>query len=433
MRVLILGANGFIGSAVVSALMQNDMGVRAVVRDPRKFERRFSGTEAVKADLQDKASREPAFWIQALAGVDAVVNAAGVLQSRREGVAWAVHLHAPNALYDACERSGVRRIIQISAVGIEESETVFARSKRAGDQALMARDLDWTILRPAVVIGEGAYGGTAMVRAIAAVPWITPVIDAVGKSEPEMDFIHKADLAASIVHLLQRDAAKKTVLEPASQERMTLRAAVAAYRGWLGLAPRTFMAVPNWAAKALARVGDFTRLGPISSTALAQFNARLTGDASAFEAASGVQARGLTAMLNARPAETQDLWHARLYLIRPLIRLALAVMWLVSGLLGLVVDPQRYLTVFAPFTSDMETEAALGKFMGAVDLAIALALIVGWRLKLLASIQLAMVVGYTIALSLLLPSLWADLFGGLLKNLPIIALIAVHRILEEER
>ena len=90
-------------------------------------------------------------------GMHAVVNAAGVLQPRTQSQAWAVHHLAPNALYEACERTQVRRVIHVSAVGVDETEATYARSKRAGEASLMARDLDWTVLRPAVVIGEDSH------------------------------------------------------------------------------------------------------------------------------------------------------------------------------------------------------------------------------------------------------------------------------------
>ena len=430
MRVLVVGANGFIGSAIVAALRRAGMDVRGVVRDPAKLVQRFPGIEAAKADLRDKSAWESGYWNEALTGVDAVVNAAGVLQPRRARDAWAVHLHAPDAIYAGCERIGVKRVIQISAVGVEEGATVFARSKLAADNKLMARDLDWTILRPAIVIGDGSYGGTSMLRAIAAFPWITPVI---GDGSNRLDFIHKEDLANSIVQILQSGAANKTILEPAGPERLTLLETVRAYRSWLGLRARPVVAIPNWCVKVVARLGDFTKLDPITTTAMAQFDARLTGDARGFETATGIEARGLSAVLAARPAESQDLWHARLYLVRPVIRFALVALWLTSGLLGLFTDPALYSALLEPLTENRNLASALAVSVSLMDIAIAVALVVGWRLKEIAYVQLVIVLGYTLMLTLLSPALWADLFGGLLKNLPIIALILVHRILEEER
>lgn len=128
---------------------------------------------------------------------------------------------------------------------------------------------------------------------------------------------HKDDLARSVTGTLRSGAASKAILEPASPERLTLVDAVRAYRRWLRLKAAPVVGVPIRWVRALARLGDVFKLDPITTTALAQFEARLTGDAEGFETATGIRARGLSAILADRPAEAQDLWHARLYLVRP--------------------------------------------------------------------------------------------------------------------
>jgi hypothetical protein len=70
---------------------------------------------------------------------------------------------------------------------------------------------------------------------------------------------------------------------------------------------------------------------------------------------------------------------------------------------------------------------------GVADALLALALLRNWRPKTTALLQLGLVGGYTLGLSLIAPGLWLDPFGGLLKNLPVLALILVHLALVEER
>ena len=249
------------------------MTVRGVVRDPDKLVRRFSGIETIAADLSDPSFHDPSHWREALDGVDAVINSAGVLHPRRARDAWAVHLHAPDALYTECERIGVERVIHVSAIGVEESDTVYARSKRAGERALMAPHLSWTMLRPAIVVGDGSYGGTSMLRAMAAFPWITPVI---GDGGVAMDFIDNRDLAQSIVALLRTGAASASILEPAAPGRMTLSGAVTTYRRWLGLRPRPIVGFPIWCVKVLARIGDVARPRTKSAEPRIRVSSRLT-------------------------------------------------------------------------------------------------------------------------------------------------------------
>ena len=428
MRVLVLGANGFIGSAVVAALHGAGMETRCLVRDAARFRRRFPGAEVHACDFGSESVRNPQRWLPWLEGVDAVVNVAGVLQPRSRSVAWAVHRDAPRALFRACETAGVRRVVQVSAIGVEEAETTFARSKRAGDEALTASDLDWTVLRPALVIGDGSYGGTSLLRALSVFPGVLPVV---GDGSTPVDVLHKDDLAAGIVALLRSEAAIRAVLEPAGPSRLPAAGILSAYRAWFGLRRAPLVRVPDWLGTLLARIGDVTQTPPMNSTMLAQFRRRATGDAAAFERATGVRSRSLEEILASRPCESQDLWHARLFLLRPLVRLCLAILWGASGVVGLLADPARYAPLLQPLTTGQAH--ALGLTASAADLAIALALVFGWRLRMMAWVQIAAVCGYTVGLGLLAPQLWADPFGGLLKNVPILVLLLAHRILEEER
>ncbi|MDT8327755.1 MAG: DoxX-like family protein [Roseovarius sp.] len=75
----------------------------------------------------------------------------------------------------------------------------------------------------------------------------------------------------------------------------------------------------------------------------------------------------------------------------------------------------------------------LARAGGLVDLALGVGLLRGWRPRLLAGLQAGMVLGYTAAFTWLAPALWALHLGGLLKNIPILTLIAIAAILEEER
>ncbi len=212
----------------------------------------------------------------------------------------------------ACELAEVHRVIHVSAIGVVEADTAYAQSKRAGEEALTARDLDWTVLRPAVVVSDDSFGGTSLLRTIAVLPVVTPVI---GDGKTPMDVIHRDDLATEIVELLRNGRGVRTVLEPAGPDRMAFTEVVAAYRNWFGIASRPFVVVPIGLAKLVARFGDETGMYPATSTALAQFHARLTGDAAAFKAATGVRPRRLAEILAARP----------------LVRMGLALFWAVSG------------------------------------------------------------------------------------------------------
>ena len=122
MRVLVLGASGFIGSAVTARLLADGYIVLAASRG-----RGPVGLATVER-LHLDVSRATAIgdWLTPLEGVDAVVNCAGTLQDAPGDSTHGVHVAGIAALYEACERVGIRRVIHVSAVGVDrETPTVF--------------------------------------------------------------------------------------------------------------------------------------------------------------------------------------------------------------------------------------------------------------------------------------------------------------------
>src|SRR5690606_6647814 len=93
--------------------------------------------------------------------------------------------------------------------------------------------------------------------------------------------------------------------------------------------------IPLSVVRLLCRLGDVLGRGPLSSNALAQLEYGNAGHETGFIETIGFQPATLAQRLQARPAQTQDLWHARLYLLRPLVRVVLVIFWAASGLLGL--------------------------------------------------------------------------------------------------
>src|SRR5690606_18154246 len=125
MIVLVTGSSGFIGRHLTEALRARGHRVieaRRRVSDP---------TEQVEADFT--RDLRPEAWIAKLANVDCVINAVGILRERGEQTFERIHTLAPNALFDACARVGVRKVIQISALGADSATSGYFASKHAAD------------------------------------------------------------------------------------------------------------------------------------------------------------------------------------------------------------------------------------------------------------------------------------------------------------
>lgn len=417
MRVLLTGANGFIGSHIAAALLERGHAVVAAVRDPDKLARRFPSLEAVACDL-NRFTR-PADWSPLVSGCDAVVNCAGILQTRRGDAAARIHAEAPAALFQAAIEAGAKRLVQISAVSVG-ADTEYARSKRAGDEALMRLDADWVVLRPSLVYGRMAYGGTSLMRALAALPFAMPVV---GRGDQAFQPVHVQDVGATVLWALESPDAPRRVVEPCGPDQLMLRDILPLYRGWLGLPPAPLVEVPEPLVRLASRAGDWAGTGSLTSTALEQMRFGNAADPEAFSAATGIRPRRMTDALEREPAGPAELWQARLMLLRPVVRAALALLWLVSALLGFFATAQ--VAAYGP--------PALGLLTGAWDILLAVLVALSLKPRLTFWLQILTVLGYTAVLTFIEPALWLDLFGPLLKNIPILALILVHRVLEEER
>ena len=422
-KVLLLGADGFIGRQIAFALRRSSYAVLCCARRTGPLQR--MGFEVLQADLQNPETHAPRYWQARLQDIDCVINAAGILTGPARAF-HAVHIDAPAAIYAAMP-DGARGVL-ISAVGID-IDTPFAEFRRGGEAAALAAPIPVAILRCGLVLGDTSYGGGSLIRAIAALPFGMPVP---GRGKQAFNPIHGDDLAAVVMQAMEGKFGTDPT-DVGGPETVSLADMLRAYRRWLGLPGCPVIGMPGWLARTFATLGDLLKLGPVSNTALAQINHDVVADTTRLQTHSTTPVRPFTAFLNHRPAGTQDLWQARLYLLRPMVRLTLAAMWIVSGLIGLTLAPDTYLSHFAHTGLGEQSLALLARTGGIADLLIAAALLRGWRLRQLAAIQLLLVAAYTIGLTFLSPALWLLPFGGLLKNLPILALLLVHRALEQER
>jgi uncharacterized protein YbjT (DUF2867 family) len=324
MRVLVTGAYGLIGAACLARLHAAGHDLVAAGRHIRRARRALPYARWIAADFSELASAEA--WQPLLQGIDAVVNCVGVLQDGLRDDVQRVQLDGTKALFDGCVRTGVRRIIHMSAIGAEpDGPSAFSRSKAGAEAYLKELPLDWVILRPALVLGPAVYGGTAMLRGIAAFPGIVPMVCA----DARIQVIGLDDLAETVAGALAPEATAKTVWEVAHPQVHRLDDIVTAIRLWLGFSPRRVLALPDWFAKNIAAVADgLGFLGwrsPARSTSLAQLAAGVIGDPTRWMAESGIAPKSLDQILAARPASVQDRWFARLYWLKPLAILSLAV------------------------------------------------------------------------------------------------------------
>jgi uncharacterized protein YbjT (DUF2867 family) len=323
MRVLVTGAYGLIGSACLARLHAAGHDVVGAGRSIGAARQRFPYAEWIEADFLLLQYAEA--WQPLLDSVDAVVNCVGVLQDGWRDDVQRIQQGGTVALFDGCLRGGVQRVVHISALGADAAgPSRFSRSKAAAETHLRTLALDWVILRPGLVLGSGVYGGTAMLRGIAAFPFVVPVFHA----DSRIQVISLDDLAETVVRAVAPAAPARVSWDVAHPQVHKLADIVTAIRGWLGFPPWHVVRLPDVLAKVVGSAGDAIGwLGwrsPARATSFAQLADGVIGDPAPWIAATGIAPKSLEQLLAARPANVQDRWFARLYLLKPLAILTLA-------------------------------------------------------------------------------------------------------------
>ncbi len=425
LHVAVLGGYGLIGSAIMRRLSAEGHRVTGIGRSATAA-RRGPGNAW---QIFDIGAQTVDGWREALRGVDVVVNASGALQDGARDDLTAIHEVALARLGEALT-GGETRIVQISAAGVEaEASTEFFRSKARGEAALRAACPDAIVLRPTLVLAPAAYGGTALLRAGAALPLVLPKL----LPESRIQCVHVDDLAGAVLDAVEGRMAQGSTLDLTGADTVSLPELLRRTRDWLGFeAARVEFPVPGWLLRLLSFGADMAGLlgwrSPLRSTALTVLADGVRGDADALPR----PCRSLDAIFESLPATVQDRWFARLWTLFPLAVLILSGFWLASGVIGFAKQSAAAEVLTSRGWADAGALWAVR--IGAV-IDIALGALILWRpaMKTAALGMVAVSLGYLGAGTLAAPDLWADPLGPFVKVIPGIGLALFVLAVADER
>jgi uncharacterized protein YbjT (DUF2867 family) len=244
MRILVSGARGFIGSALSARLA-------AAGHDVWHGVRRARGPRDVLLDYTQPFDKLA--WRTRLEQFDVVVNAVGILvESGRQGFEQ-LHQLGPVALFEAAAAAGVRRVLQVSALGAATGDTPYFRTKLAADRRLMELPLAWQILRPSLVFGPSG-DSAKMFRLLASLP----VVPLPAGGHQQVQPVHIDDLCEGALKLLDPAMQPQQCIDAVGAQALEYREMLATYRRSLGLAPALPVAIPGaliaFAAQTLGRL-----------------------------------------------------------------------------------------------------------------------------------------------------------------------------------
>jgi nucleoside-diphosphate-sugar epimerase len=191
LKIALTGATGFVGRAVVSALLAKSHQVSALVRDPLRANLPPE-VRQVQGDLNNSAALD-----DLTEDVDAVIHVAGVIGALKREDYFFANEQGSRAVAETASRNGVKRFVHISSLAAREPElSTYGASKRAGEIALesFTSKMPVVILRPPAVYGPGDRGTLPLLRSLTQSFAVIP-----GTSTSRFSLIYVDDLARIIV------------------------------------------------------------------------------------------------------------------------------------------------------------------------------------------------------------------------------------------
>lgn len=380
MKCLVTGGYGFIGRGVVQALLRAGHDVTGAGRDLELAERLVPTIPWVYCDFNTDLN--PDIWAERLRGFDVVVNCVGILQSDLQDDAQFVHGEGARALFQGAETAGIQRFIHISATTLGREEIgggkykgsrqkasieddledllpephfdkeasveglpEYASSKLTGEHYLEETSLNWTIIRPDLVLGAGSIGGAALIQGLAGLPKFVPLP---GPGTQAFQPIALDDLADGIVKMIAPLKEKEVGVAARSEipfsrqmvyavgrDVVTLKELIQHYRVWLGFSKGIPIIIPRWLMKPVMWVGDFASMlgnrGPIRTASLEQMDLFTPHDGSAFMKLLGRPTLAVPEILALHQSTAVERQFARCYFLLPLLRWVLGLSWIFEG------------------------------------------------------------------------------------------------------
>lgn len=422
MRVLLTGASGFIGGAIADALLRRGHTVVRVLRRPAP-----GAQDVVQADFAQVPSR--AWWQAQLHGVDAVVNSVGIIREQRGQTFRALHTEAPVELFHACVAAGVRTVVQISALGADaQAQSHYHRSKKAADDLLRALPLHAAIVQPSLVYGA-AGPSAALFNKMA----VAPLLPLPAGGRMLVQPVHVDDVVEGVVALVERPPESVRTLAFAGPRPVALREYLGDLRWALGESgPLRVLPVPVPLFRASAAAAGHLPGSMLDAETADMLLAGNATNDNALPQLLGRTPREVRAFITspeaepARRAAVLDLW-------LPVLRVALALMWIWTGIVSLGLYPLQDSYALLARVGLHGTLAAFALY-GAAVVGIVLGVLTlaapqRWR-RWVWLAQIALIGGYTVLITFFLPEQWLHPYGPISKNLPVLACIGLLWALE---
>lgn len=277
MKIIVFGGAGLLGSAIVRELRSHGHSVVTAGR---------SGCD-VKVDFRYEHSADA--FAPLVKDADVVVNAVGILIERGDEHFDAVHVAAPRALFEACAREHVARVVQISALGAGREPLAsiqaipggrYIASKRAAEAALMlamqSSSGDAVIVRPSLIM-DAQSPSTQLFQRLARLPFI-PLPGLLHPGSCQLAPMQCSDVAEAIARICEHPKSLRRAIDLAGPQELSYREFLAQLRSAQGLGKALWLPLPWWLMRLAAKIAQLLPQKIISADGMQVLQAGLTTD-----------------------------------------------------------------------------------------------------------------------------------------------------------
>lgn len=225
MRIFLTGATGFVGKHMLARLLREGHSVRALVRRGSGHENRgvdftepgidTTNVEPVPGDVVTGAGLD-----DGIQGCHAVIHLVGIIVEKDTNTFESVHHIGTRNVAQAAKRAGIRRFVQMSALGVRpDGVAAYQTSKWKGEEAVRGGGIAYCILRPSLIFGPGDGFVTQMMDTMRKAPLFRPVP---GSGTPKFRPVFIDDVTACFARALTTDAATNQTVELGGADELSL-------------------------------------------------------------------------------------------------------------------------------------------------------------------------------------------------------------------
>jgi uncharacterized protein YbjT (DUF2867 family) len=276
-HVFLTGATGFVGGHVLKRLLREGHTVTVLVRDPSSTSAKAlvpssaGQLKLVQGDVIDGGS-----VAQGVRGCDSVIHLVGIISEFGGATFEQVHVRGTQNVVNAAKQAGIRRFVQMSAIGARPNGvSLYQSSKYRGEEAVRNSGISCVVLRPSLIFGPGSAFVNQMVQVMKAAPFVRPVV---GSGKFRFRPIYIDDVARCFVDSLTNDITEGRTIHLVGGEELTFEELLERIAECIGIQKRPIH-IPVPLMMLAAHVFSFLPVRPpVTRDQLAMLNEGSTAD-----------------------------------------------------------------------------------------------------------------------------------------------------------